>query len=1482
MGFLATSFPGGLEAGTTYYVLADGLTADAFKVAAKKSGAAIDIASAGSGLYVTYGGAYPTTLKMVNTIYGTVTDDDGALSKLEASLDHSSWTELALSGGTWSWEISTEDGPKDLYFRATDAKGATYMDEVRIVRRTAPATSYVAAPVAFKIDRVPPEIGSAIYVDKTSAYDFADQVELKSDTGVFGGPTNAFRLKASATDANGIKSVRLDITGKDVAAPASSKTVSYPATLLSGSDYATGDIDLGASFADGSASAVVYVTDNSGLVSSATRSIIIDNTAPSISVISPANAEVVNGEVTVRGLANDGSGSGLASLTYRLGKNYASKSALAVDDISVPSIAFLSNNGPGGANNKIDTYASFLSGKADRVAGEERSFAAATLAGNNDIAVGNGIKVNGYYRTISGWTKSTGRIEWSGDAVAVGANQDYEVYTDIQTVHDASTGADLFVLPFVLKATDNAGNVVETAPVSGSSAARPSTTSLSHASLVNNSLVAIGQLVFVGDTARIVTSYAAATGAIGWSGAVDAGATSFTLYPYCLRIDPNGDKPVAAIGYPESNKVYGGKIRVYGTAIDDDGVSQVYMQIDCDNDGDFDAADAAGGIDWFNNGLGQLVDGSVNWNKTINASKEFDPAGDTPNVISIRVRAKDVYGTYGPWSAARSFSIDKNVPKIGSAYSLKLDPDADPNNGNEIPYEYGMYLTGTWYLRGSIETETALNGIELTGDIAKSITWSGSAYAGDTGAFSFVTPGTGANADKYRRIDLNVQIACPDDTADPLDFELYAEDVREPALSSAQTMRINVDTRAPTAPTGPSYSLASPVKQVDYWAKIGGTANDVGSDVDRVEVYLVRRNKDGTASLDRFYNLLASNTYTARGASLFSYAETGAYAYVPRVASSATSRPSTTSLVDTAIAGNAMINVGQKIVIGGQTLTISSWDRGSGAVSWTGGTVETSVTSYYVDVAIRIDHKDSGVPESHRRLGRRRGRERRRRRRLRGVPQADLGHDLQLVRRRQLAQRPGWPRGDPLRRLRQGRQPPPQRRLDQGVQQPDDPELGHARQRPRRRRELRRGLERRDRRLRALGKRRDRDGLQGEGRARQDRHRHLRRQRPAGLSHHVRRDANPSRRPPRIRLAPKRLPQPRLPQGLGRGREGPRHADLGRHRGDGEQRYRGLLRSGDLVARLLDEPERDRELQLRGQRHGLGPADGLHRRPRRPRLGLEPYRGAGRHRRRRSGRLGAGLLHGLRLRRPGRLGPLGAHRRLRLPARLRDPRDEDLRRRDRGDLAERGDLHRRGPRPRRRRYRGLHLDDGHHGHHERPNIFRRQRRGEQLPSRREPRRRRHLCLGRERHRLQLALLPRRLLRRGRLGADGLHQARERLRGPDRRLRRGRLDLLGLVLELLAGGPRRDMAPRLEQREAVLRGHARPGPQGSGRGPGIAGQRGAPDDDHPGRRIPVGQGDTLRHRDPRRLDLDLRDCLRRRERGHAERRRRRRLYGLLAP
>ena len=87
--------------------------------------------------------------------------------------------------------------------------------------------------------------------------------------------------------------MRVDITGKDAAAPASNKTVSYPASPAGGNDFATGEIDLSADFADGAATVAVYVTDNSGLSSSATRSATSCSSA-SAAVSAPASSSAAS------------------------------------------------------------------------------------------------------------------------------------------------------------------------------------------------------------------------------------------------------------------------------------------------------------------------------------------------------------------------------------------------------------------------------------------------------------------------------------------------------------------------------------------------------------------------------------------------------------------------------------------------------------------------------------------------------------------------------------------------------------------------------------------------------------------------------------------------------------------------------------------------------------------------------------------------------------------------------------------------------------------------------------------------------------------------------------------------------------------------------------------------------------------------------------------------------------------------------------
>lgn len=805
-----------------------------------------------------------TILKLTRTVYGTVSDDDGSVSaaNFRVSEDGAAWVAAtSYDAGTWSYDASAGDGVKTLYFRVTDSAGTVFATNASDEPRVQNGAGYWETYVGFRVDTVTPEIDAAISVDKALPYDFAADANTVALTAnlPFGGPSSRFSVRTLARDANGIASVSVNVPGVGtLAASVLGSAAAYPAYTA----YATPEIDVG-SLADGSVDVTVTVTDGSGLTATATRSIIVDNTAPALSFLDPKTASVVNGEVTVTGTSSD-AGSGLLSVVYRVGKNYASESDLT----------------PSGS--------SFLW--------------ALPFTGSNSLTIAN-------YANAA------------------------ESYVD------SSTGVTLYILPIVVTASDKAGNVRSTVPMDGIGS-RPNTTSLTDAALVGSTRVAVGQVALIGGNARVITAWNAGTGTLSWSGSVDAAETAYTILEYSLRIDPDGDKPTASVSYPASGATLGGLVRVYGTALDDDGVSSVWMQIDTNGDGSFTAADdAIGG--WYNGGGGLQVTGSANWNQTINSSGEFNPVGSDPTRLYLRVRSLDIYGTYGPWSNPVEVLIDKNVPLIGSAYALKLDPDSDPENGNEIPYTYGMHIKGSWILRGSIEDETALASVVISGDLSGSL-------LSNPSWFTLTTAASAPHADKYKRIDLKVPVNSPADTAVTWNFTISATDVSEPVRESAQALRVNIDTKAPTAALN---AAATPplVQQSNGWYKVKGSAIDDGSDVDRVEVFFIRRG-NGTTTFDRVYNPAASNV-----SALLSGVSTADG--VPVKTGTADGR-TLTSLTDDALAGNALISVGKKIEIGGETRTVSAWNSLSGTVSWADGDVETAHLDYRLRLAVSIDHKD--------------------------------------------------------------------------------------------------------------------------------------------------------------------------------------------------------------------------------------------------------------------------------------------------------------------------------------------------------------------------------------------------------------------------------------------------------------------------------------------------------------------------------------------
>jgi hypothetical protein len=834
-------------------------------------------------------------LKMTRVVYGTISDDDGysigegaseKKLKLDVSevADFSTFASVAIEGGSWSYTASAGDGMKRLYFRATDAKEKVFvtdtsatesLDEPRVWQSAGPPVTYWHDRVSFMVDTVPPKIAESkpVLVDRTGPVfsDFDGGVELTNGM-AFGGSSPIFAVRVLASDANGIASVKVTVPGA-VGSPFTASPAGADADQPDFTRFETGPISV-ATTTDGAVSLNIDVTDTSELTTSTIRTILVDNTAPTITFITPSiPAAVINGGQNITGSASD-SGSGLSAVTYGLGINYSN--------------------------------------------------------GGDPAMLGT-------------------KLMWTIPFVDSAA-----YHAGTESFHDNYTGSDIYILPIVVRAEDAAGNVRQTAPMTLSGVTRgASTTSLQSEALKAEpykSLVKTGQVILVGNNARVITAYSSATGVIEWAGAVDVSETSITIYEFCLRINPNADLPTASMSYPTNGTTMGGNVRMYGLASDDDGVSEVWMQIDTNGDGFFDAADDAIGS-WYSSNQGKKIEGAANWSQTINEGKEFDPSGADPRKINVRVRAKDIYNTFGPWSTPYLVLIDKNVPQFGSAQAFYLEKVGDPST--KITYTPGVIVKGDWILRGSIEDDGAISAITISEPIS-------AAYVRGSGADAFddVTPAVEPDTDKYRRVDLAVPITTTSlGASGTLSFTLTAVDNAKPtAHETIQTLRIRYDNQTPTASLVSPTSESATVVQSNGWYKVKGKAGDLGSDIERVEVYFLRRGRTDTAQ-DRIYNpassdakaLLSTISIDANGSPLKS-----------GTADSYT----TTSLTDDALAGNALIHTGQKVLVGSELHTISAYNSGSGRIDWNDGAISSAITSYSIRLAIQIDNKSTEVRDS--------------------------------------------------------------------------------------------------------------------------------------------------------------------------------------------------------------------------------------------------------------------------------------------------------------------------------------------------------------------------------------------------------------------------------------------------------------------------------------------------------------------------------------
>ncbi|MBQ5876769.1 MAG: hypothetical protein IIW71_03140, partial [Treponema sp.] len=267
------------------------------------------------------------------TIYGTVSDDDG-ISSLKISTDNgTSWSDNLYKDGAWEYTFNS-DGKATLMFKVEDAEGTTFTSTTGSAMANSPKlTDSQETPNTFGYKvagSYPNNSDTKVYLTvdtqnpsfKTSYYStsFDNSQELvyppvdanwKTDslinTALFGGPNSKLYLYVTASDANGISEVSATIEGS--------------ATGVTVEKTVTTDIPDGANKTPGKISVIsidtsndnnwkkieVTTKDESGRENKLNYSIQLDNAAPNVKFTSHVQGAQVYGSslVTVRGNADD-------------------------------------------------------------------------------------------------------------------------------------------------------------------------------------------------------------------------------------------------------------------------------------------------------------------------------------------------------------------------------------------------------------------------------------------------------------------------------------------------------------------------------------------------------------------------------------------------------------------------------------------------------------------------------------------------------------------------------------------------------------------------------------------------------------------------------------------------------------------------------------------------------------------------------------------------------------------------------------------------------------------------------------------------------------------------------------------------------------------------------------------------------------------------------------------------------------------------
>lgn len=207
-----------------------------------------------------------------------------------------------------------------------------------------------------------------------------------------------------------------------------------------------------------------------------------------------------------------------------------------------------------------------------------------------------------------------------------------------------------------------------------------------------------------------------------------------------VLVDSDGGKPKAWINSPENGATTSGLVTIYGGASDNVSVSKVCIQIDANNDGNFDENDINEMSTWTSHDLEAgslfpssgnnkndwyiLASGTNSWKMSINSTKI--PTVNSKTYLRIRVRAIDDEGLTRGYSDPITVTIDSQTPTIKNLKVVQYGKNVANPTANSVPiaereYIAGMYISdvsvatnGKWFLVGDIQDNESIATVSFT------------------------------------------------------------------------------------------------------------------------------------------------------------------------------------------------------------------------------------------------------------------------------------------------------------------------------------------------------------------------------------------------------------------------------------------------------------------------------------------------------------------------------------------------------------------------------------------------------------------------------------------------------------------------------------------------------------------------------------------------------------------------------------------------